>query len=639
MFKVRTVSLGKILTFSTAVLYLGYLWYKRKRTLSHHQSDKKRPSSEPSELIKTEIDDQELLQALEKASRSLEISQVVEEEPVESLIDHCEEIMEPTVIQIEIHKVESLNINSEANKLDININTMSSKEQACLDSKIICTIESLTENLNNLKLSCEVDHESVIENIDSISNQQTEESIEKEEKLSDNKTHLTKIIETDHCECPKSINNKKIKGDEEPMLFDGIKFKGKKKRNRKKNKARDIITLPTESHNKNKTNSIEKSAIKKIPVVEEDCDSAHSIDHSIDTNDAPNTIYSDIRSEGSQDSGKGGSSFSGELRTISDSDELTNYDFLIPITLVGPIIGKKGSFVKYIKEKSNVKLFVDNKTESPDDKFKMCTLIGSESNINKALKLIRNKFPERAYPELTLDCITPLVDSSLVISQLFKSELIEGVNNHVIITDLVTTNHFFVHNASSPDYALLSSLNVAMNDTFGNSNDDIPEVDLRTVTHGSVVATYSECNWYRAQVIDVDEKKYESANVFFLDYGGCKKIEQCNMRPMHDSLISLSFQAIECSLANIAPTYGEWCDESLKMFESLTTDKMLFAQVIYKSDGVQFINLLAFDGLMTYSINDELIKYGFAIYVPPNGIYRNETTAPEIQTKLPYTSA
>lgn len=71
---------------------------------------------------------------------------------------------------------------------------------------------------------------------------------------------------------------------------------------------------------------------------------------------------------------------------------------------------------------------------------------------------------------------------------------------------------------------------------------------------GSVVATYSGDNWYRAQVIDVDEKKYESANVFFLDYGGCKKIEQCDMRPMHDSLIALSFQAIECSLANIAPS-------------------------------------------------------------------------------------
>lgn len=133
--------------------------------------------------------------------------------------------------------------------------------------------------------------------------------------------------------------------------------------------------------------------------------------------------------------------------------------------------------------------------------------LGSEININKALKLIRIKFPERAYPEFTLECITPLVEGSPVISQLFKvniqniglrlfvhnlnihlfifqSELIEGVNNHVIITDVVATNHFFVHNVSSPDYALLSSLNIAMNDTFTNNKEDIPEVDLRTVTHG-----------------------------------------------------------------------------------------------------------------------------------------------------------
>ncbi|MBO8560240.1 hypothetical protein INO54_13975, partial [Staphylococcus aureus] len=61
------------------------------------------------------------------------------------------------------------------------------------------------------------------------------------------------------------------------------------------------------------------------------------------------------------------------------------------------------------------------------------------------------------------------------------------------------------------------------------------------------------------------------------------------------------------------------------MFETLTTSKMLFAQVVYKSDSIQYVNLLAFDGLVTISINDELIKYGFAVYAPPSGIYRNDT--------------
>lgn len=74
------------------------------------------------------------------------------------------------------------------------------------------------------------------------------------------------------------------------------------------------------------------------------------------------------------------------------------------------------------------------------------------------------------------------------------------------------------------------------------------------------MATNINDNWYRAQVIDVDENNYESANIFFLDYGGCKKINQCDIRPMHDSLISFNFQAIECSLANIAP--GEYTHNS-----------------------------------------------------------------------------
>lgn len=38
------------------------------------------------------------------------------------------------------------------------------------------------------------------------------------------------------------------------------------------------------------------------------------------------------------------------------------------------------------------------------------------------------------------------------------------------------------------------------------------------------------------------------------------------------------------------------------MFETLTTSKMLFAQVIYKSDSIQYVNLLAFDGLVVNTL-------------------------------------
>lgn len=299
MFKVRTVSLGRILTFSTAVLYLGYLWYKRKRALSHRQSDKKRPRSEPSEL--TKFDDQELFEALEKASRTLEVSQIVEEEPVENLV--FEKIMEPTISQIEIKEVESFIDDSEIRELDTKVITASSDQQVDLEPKINSKIESLTEHLNNLKLSEEIDQENetqVVNTVDDFKNTEQVKEVQKEneENYSKQKTYWPEMVENeDHCECPKAIIVKKVKKDEEPMIFEGIKFKGKKKKGRKKNQARDTIKLPTESHNKNKTNNILKSTKKKNQIVEEDCDSAHSVDHSIDTNDAPNTIYSDIRSE------------------------------------------------------------------------------------------------------------------------------------------------------------------------------------------------------------------------------------------------------------------------------------------------------------------------------------------------------
>lgn len=299
MFKVRTVSLGRILTFSTAVLYLGYLWYKHKRALSHHPSDKNRPRSEPSEL--TKIDNRELFQALEKASRTLEVSQIVEEEPIESSVI-CEETMEPTVSQVKIKEIESFIDMPELYKLDTKVIAISSEQEVCFKSDIISKIESLTDDFDTLMLNREIEQDNEIENVevieDTINIERVKENVGEVKLCSTEKDNRTE--NKDHCECPKTVNVKKVKKDEEPMLFEGIKFKGKKKKNnRKKNQLsppQDTIKIPSVSHNKDKIiNSVKN--VKKNHVVDEDCDSAHSVDHSVDTNDALNTVYSDIISE------------------------------------------------------------------------------------------------------------------------------------------------------------------------------------------------------------------------------------------------------------------------------------------------------------------------------------------------------
>jgi len=268
--------------------------------LSHRQSDKKRPSSEPSEL--TKIHEQELIQAFEKTTCTLEVSQIIEEEPLEG-----DNIMEPTISQVESKEIESFVDNSEVQEMDMKVITMMSIDQVmCIESNILGTIESLTENLSNLKLTAEEEDQvtnemkeviGVVDTfVDSMSIQEVKENCASKE-LSKNNVWTELIKNEDHCECPTTVIIKKSKTDDEPMLFDGIKFKGKKKKSRKKNKAKDTIKLPSDEQNENNEAYITvKPNMKTNQMVEEDCDSAHSIDHSIDTNDVPNTICSDIRS-------------------------------------------------------------------------------------------------------------------------------------------------------------------------------------------------------------------------------------------------------------------------------------------------------------------------------------------------------
>lgn len=58
------------------------------------------------------------------------------------------------------------------------------------------------------------------------------------------------------------------------------------------------------------------------------------------------------------------------------------------------------------------------------------------------------------------------------------------------------------------------------------------------------------------------------------------------------------------------PEHEEWFSQSQKMLEFLTVGKLLYAQVIYSFNGVQFVNLLAYDGfIVSYFVICFLITY------------------------------
>jgi A-kinase anchor protein 1 len=90
----------------------------------------------------------------------------------------------------------------------------------------------------------------------------------------------------------------------------------------------------------------------------------------------------------------------------------TQYDFLIPQTLIGILIGRQGKFVKHIKTKTGANVLVKKNPQSK--KSKICTIEGTQAEIDAALKLIRTKLPEKKFPYLTLDRIASTPESTLI---------------------------------------------------------------------------------------------------------------------------------------------------------------------------------------------------------------------------------
>lgn len=88
------------------------------------------------------------------------------------------------------------------------------------------------------------------------------------------------------------------------------------------------------------------------------------------------------------------------------------YDFLIPHSLIGHLIGRKGQFVNHIKAKTGANVIVKRHPQSK--KAKVCTIEGVQTEIDAALKMIRTKLPERKYPFFSVDRVTLTSDNTVV---------------------------------------------------------------------------------------------------------------------------------------------------------------------------------------------------------------------------------
>lgn len=159
----------------------------------------------------------------------------------------------------------------------------------------------------------------------------------------------------------------------------------------------------------------------------------------------------------------------------------STFDFAIPQHLVGRLIGRHGTFLQSIRTKAGVDIYVNDHPCNGD--HKICSIQGSVEGINVALKIIRQKFPEKKFPQVTLAQISTLEMNKVVNNVVFTPctpcalTLTEQVSNDIIVSHIVKPSWLFVQLPTHPTYPYLQNLEDSMS-CYYNTNTDIPPVEM-----------------------------------------------------------------------------------------------------------------------------------------------------------------
>lgn len=339
-----------------------------------------------------------------------------------------------------------------------------------------------------------------------------------------------------------------------------------------------------------------------------------------DRSQAQALSFSDAHSEGSSDSGKGGSDIhggseaAGGAGNLSPEEELPRtYEFELPRELCGRFIGQGGRNVTAIKSRSNTRIYVHQHPFT--SKLKICSVEGMPEEIRTALELIRKKFPLHAFPNLTLAQVNaePLhYPGTITLPETLQLRLPDGVTCDVVLTSLVTAGHFFLQQPTHPTYPSLARLDQFMLACYGQGLDTPP---LPHPVEAGIICAAQVCGgWFRALVVAPSDEN-EECDIKFLDYGGYMTLSTSLLRQIRSDFMMLPFQASECYLANVQPAEDDnvWSAEACATFEDLAQGQILQALIVgYADNGIPLVHLYRVQGVSSVFINRELVNRGVA---------------------------
>lgn len=144
-----------------------------------------------------------------------------------------------------------------------------------------------------------------------------------------------------------------------------------------------------------------------------------------------------------------------------------DYCFEIPQPLVGLLIGHKGGFVNNVMRSSNTVIVIKDHPTMLD--LMMCHIKGTQNEIEKALSIIRERFPIKKFPHVTLNPSNPNLISVEPISLSSNLVLPDGVNVEVLLSNFVSPSHVFLQLPTHPTFATLQRLDEYMIETYNNN--------------------------------------------------------------------------------------------------------------------------------------------------------------------------
>ncbi|XP_043391212.1 tudor and KH domain-containing protein isoform X2 [Chelonia mydas] len=177
-------------------------------------------------------------------------------------------------------------------------------------------------------------------------------------------------------------------------------------------------------------------------------------------------------------------------------------------------------------------------------------------------------------------------------------------------------SHFWIQIVGSRSLQL-DKLTCEMSQYYGSSSQS-PEFPTARV--GDIVAApYADHGaWYRARVLGTLENG--NLDLYYVDFGDNGEAPLEVLRALRSDFLSLPFQAIECSLAGIAPAGERWEEDALDEFDRLTCCaewKPLLAKISsYIQSGVctwPRIQLYDTSQGQSLDIGGELVRLGHAV--------------------------